>query len=137
MQLSPSAGHPYRAIADQLIGEIRAGRLKPDEQLQSVRELAKRFGVTVATAQRAVAQLVTDGYVTSVPGLGSFVRELPAAEPDDQGLADQVRELRSEIVALRERIDGAEQEQAAALRAGLDAVHERLAQVEEAQRGAS
>ncbi|GAA0911071.1 GntR family transcriptional regulator [Pseudonocardia zijingensis] len=114
MQLSPSAGHPYRAIADQLIGDIQAGLLKPGDRLQSVRELAKRFGVTVATAQRAVSQLVTDGYVTSIPGHGSFVRERQAPEVADQALADQVRELREEVAALRQRMDAVEEEQAAA-----------------------
>lgn len=135
MQLSPSARHPYQAIADQLIGEIQAGVREPGAQLPSVRDLAKTFGVTVATAQRAVSRLAADGYVTSTPGLGSFVRELPVAEAGEQALADQLRALREEVAALRERLDSVEGGQGAAIRAELDDVRERLANVEAAQRG--
>jgi DNA-binding GntR family transcriptional regulator len=109
MQLSPSAGHPYQAIAAQIAREIDAGQREPEQQLPSVRELAKRYDVTVATAQRAVTQLAADGYISVVPGLGSFVRERGAAdEPSEPGLAEQFQELRDEVAALRSRVEAIE-----------------------------
>jgi GntR family transcriptional regulator len=111
MQLSPSAGHPYQAIATQIAREIDGGQREPEQQLPSVRDLAKQFDVTVATAQRAVTQLAADGYITVVPGLGSFVRERPVAaadEPSGPALAEQIQELRNEVAALRSRVDAIE-----------------------------
>jgi DNA-binding GntR family transcriptional regulator len=116
MQLSPSAGHPYQAIAAQVIREIEAGDLPPEAKLPSVRELAKTFDVTVATAQRALSQLAAAGYVKVIPGHGSFVRDRPTAEDAEQTLADQLHELREEVAVLRSRIEAVEQGQAAAAR---------------------
>jgi DNA-binding GntR family transcriptional regulator len=116
MQLSPSAGHPYQAIAAQVIRNIEAGDLAPDSKLPSVRELAKTFGVTVATAQRALSQLAADGYVKVIPGHGSFVRDRPTTETAERTLTDQLHELREDVAALRSRIEAVEQRQAAAPR---------------------
>jgi DNA-binding GntR family transcriptional regulator len=114
MQLSPSAGHPYQAIAAQVIRDIEAGDMPPETKLPSVRELAKTFGVTIATAQRALSQLAADGYVKVIPGHGSFVRDRPTTEASEQTVSDQLHELREEVAALRSRIEAVEQGQAAA-----------------------
>jgi DNA-binding GntR family transcriptional regulator len=116
MQLSPSAGHPYQAIAAQVIRDIEAGDLRPEAKLPSVRELARTYGVTVATAQRALSQLAADGYVKVIPGHGSFVRDRPAMGAAEQTLVEQLHELREEVAALRSRVEAVEQGQAAAAR---------------------
>ncbi|GLZ36350.1 GntR family transcriptional regulator [Lentzea sp. NBRC 105346] len=108
MQLSPSAGHPYQALAAVVIAQIEQGELQPDDKLPSVRELATEAGVTIATAQRAIAVLGEKGYVTTIPGRGSFVRERPAQEVEELPLAEQVRELRAEVAELRSRVDAVE-----------------------------
>ena len=73
MKLSPTAGHPYQALAAAVLAKIQRGDLKPDDRLPPIRTLAKDYGVTIATAQRAVQQLAHEGHVKSVANLGSFV----------------------------------------------------------------
>lgn len=109
MQLSPSAGHPYQALAAAVIEQIERGDLKPDDKLRSVRELAQDAGVTIATAQRAIAVLGEKGYVRTIAGRGSFVRERPAPEFEELSLVDQVRALRAEVAELRSRVNAVEQ----------------------------
>lgn len=100
MKLPPSAGHPYRALAAEVVAKIRRGDLRPDDKLPSVRVLAKEYGVTMATAQRAVQQLALDGYVRTVPNLGSFVLT-QGAEIADAGTvtADAVNRRVDELQA--------------------------------------
>lgn len=109
MKLPPSAGHPYRALAAEVVAKIRRGELRPDDKLPSVRVLAKEYGVTMATAQRAVQQLVLDGYVRTVPNLGSFVLA-HGAEIADAGtvtadaVSRRVDELQAAMADLEVRV---------------------------------
>lgn len=62
-------------IADVLRGRIRAGELLPRLPVPSEPTLMQEFGVARDTARKAVAVLRDEGYVTTVKGMGSFVRE--------------------------------------------------------------
>lgn len=107
MKLSPTSGHPYQALAAALLAKIRRGELQPDDQLPTIRALAKEYDVTIATAQRAVHQLALDGYVTSVPNLGSFVRafDAEAAKPATlDAVSQRLDELQSALTTLDERV---------------------------------
>jgi len=77
----------YRAIAEQLAGAIRAGRLQPGERLPVVRELAKALNVTVGTVHRAYALAERRGLLERRVGRGSFVSRALAPAPD-AGLVD-------------------------------------------------
>ena len=107
MKLSPSSGHPYQALAADVVSRIERGDLKPDDRLPAIRTLARDYGVTTATAQRAVQQLVLDGHVRSVPNLGSFVL---APAGDQEGIvtvndvSQRVDQLSSELAAVKERL---------------------------------
>ena len=61
-----------RGILEDMIfrGKLRAG-----EQLESNSELAKRFGVSTLTADRAVRLLVNEGLVYRKQGVGTFIAE--------------------------------------------------------------
>ena len=54
---------------------ILRGKLRPGQQLESNSELAKRFGVSTLTADRAVRLLVNEGLVYRKQGVGTFVAE--------------------------------------------------------------
>jgi len=60
----------YRHICDAIL----AGRLKPQTQLPSERDLAEIADVSRVTVRKAVSQLVNDGLVEQRRGSGSFVR---------------------------------------------------------------
>jgi GntR family transcriptional regulator len=107
VKLSPTSGHPYQALAADVVTQIQRGDLKPDDQLPPIRTLAREYGVTIATAQRAVQQLALDGHVRTVPNLGSFV----LAPPADQvrvmtvdEVSQRVDNLSSELAAMKERL---------------------------------
>ncbi|WP_089962577.1 GntR family transcriptional regulator [Lentzea xinjiangensis] len=110
MQLSPSAGHPYQALAAAVIAKIQAGELKPDDKLPPVRELAATASVTIATAQRAIALLGEQGYVTTIPGRGSFVCERPETSDDESPLQEQLQQIRVELADLQSRFAALERD---------------------------
>ena len=71
----PTAPAEYRRIADELTAQIRAGDLAPGSKLPSTAELAEQYGVSVATAYRAVSLLHDRDLVVGQPGRGVFVAD--------------------------------------------------------------
>jgi GntR family transcriptional regulator len=68
-----SLGPVYLRIAQDLINEIEAGRLKPGDAVPSERVLCERYGVSRMTARHAVQTLVADRLLYQVKGVGTFV----------------------------------------------------------------
>jgi DNA-binding GntR family transcriptional regulator len=64
---------PYVQIIEHYRQEIRAGRLKDGDMLPSGREIAARFGVSLATAAKVATGLQALGLVTPRPGAGTVV----------------------------------------------------------------
>jgi DNA-binding GntR family transcriptional regulator len=64
----------YRQIAGILRERIESGELEPDRPIPSEVQIQQEFGVARETARRAVALLRDEGYVVTVPGLGTYVR---------------------------------------------------------------
>ncbi|GAA4203015.1 GntR family transcriptional regulator [Actinocatenispora rupis] len=80
---------PYRRIVAELRGRILDGELRPGDRLPSVRQIARHWGVAVATATRVLATLRDDGLVEPRVGAGTVVtartaRRRPAALPARQ-----------------------------------------------------
>ena len=74
--ISNSSGRPiYEQIMAQIKGMIMNGTLKPGDPLPSMRLLAKELRISVITTKRAYEELERDGFITTVVGKGSFVRE--------------------------------------------------------------
>ncbi|HHX02737.1 MAG TPA: GntR family transcriptional regulator [Tissierellia bacterium] len=63
----------YVQIKEQLKREILLGTLLPDQQLPSIRNLAKELRISVITTKKAYDELENEGFVHSVPGKGVFV----------------------------------------------------------------
>lgn len=101
--ISNSSGKPiYEQIASQVKGMIMNGTLRPGDALPSMRLLAKELRISVITTKRAYEDLERDGFITTVVGKGSFVKEA------DQ---DFVREERLKAVEghLQAAVDAARQ----------------------------
>ncbi|GAA1289725.1 MULTISPECIES: GntR family transcriptional regulator [Streptomyces violaceusniger group] len=64
---------PYQQAAEAIRAEIKAGKLKPGEQLPSHRELQERFGIANMTARSALRVLREEGLIYTVQGRGSYV----------------------------------------------------------------
>ncbi len=69
----------YEQLYNGVARLISSGRLKPDEKLPAVREVAKQFGVNPNTVQKAYAQLEQAGLIYSMPAKGSYVSPLTNA----------------------------------------------------------
>lgn len=62
-----------RELTQELRRRILAGELRPDEPILSVRQLATAHGLSPATANLAVGQLVEEGLLYRKHGSGTFV----------------------------------------------------------------
>src|SRR3954449_7392746 len=73
-------------VGTQLAWQIEAlivnGRLRPGEQLPSVRSLAQVVGVNVNTVRSVYARLEGEGFVVTEHGRGTFVADnVPQIDP--------------------------------------------------------
>jgi GntR family transcriptional regulator len=76
MEYDPLAPVPrYRQIAGILRERIESGDLEPDRPIPSEASIQQEFGVARETARRAVKLLRDEGWVVTVPGLGTYVRK--------------------------------------------------------------
>ncbi|MCX4640836.1 GntR family transcriptional regulator [Streptomyces platensis] len=136
--MTPPSQHdprpPYQQAADEIRGDIEAGRLKPGQQLPSHRELQERFNIANMTARSALRVLREEGLIYTVQGRGSYVADKPGehsgdaeaarvkppqkveADPEDgqatgpvtealHALQDQLRTLNAEFQDLRKEVD--------------------------------
>lgn len=69
----------YLELAEKIVGAIRAGTLKPGEQLPTQRDMAEKLGITVGTVGRAYMLVEQQGLISGEVGRGSFVRAPAAA----------------------------------------------------------
>jgi AcrR family transcriptional regulator len=71
---------PYLRIAEGIRKRILSGELGPGQRVPSTRQIVREQGVAMATAAKALAALRDQGWVRSVPGSGTLVRERPSDE---------------------------------------------------------
>lgn len=75
MEYDPLAPVPrYKQIAGILRGRIEVGELEPDRPIPSEAQIQQEFGVARETARKAVALLRDEGWVITVPGMGTYVK---------------------------------------------------------------
>ncbi len=63
----------YEQIYSKIVELVVTGNLKENDQLPSVRTLAKDIGVNPNTVTKAYQELERGGIIYSIPGRGSFV----------------------------------------------------------------
>ena len=88
----------YLQLVDRLRREILEGILGEGERLPSVRELAAQLAINPNTIQRAYRELEAQDWVVSIPGKGTFVRNVanPGAARQRQ-LLSQLDKLVAEL----------------------------------------
>ena len=65
----------YLQLKEQVLHAIARGKLKPGDQLPTVRELAVDLTINPNTVNRAYAELEREGLLSSRRGRGTFVAE--------------------------------------------------------------
>lgn len=77
MNLDTSAKKPmYEQIYEYIKKEIQKGHIKPEERLPSTRALAAHLQVSRSTIDLAYEQLISEGYIASVPCKGYYVDQI-------------------------------------------------------------
>ncbi|MDT7724874.1 MAG: hypothetical protein QOI21_1450 [Actinomycetota bacterium] len=71
----------YQRVKRELLAAIAAGEYSPGLPFVTQREICERFGVSHATAVRALNDLATEGYVVRRRGQGTFVADRPPERP--------------------------------------------------------
>lgn len=79
MSRSAEQPPPYLAIASELRRRIAEGELRPGARVPSTRQVARQWGVALATATRALAILQQEGLVQAQPRVGAVVAARGAA----------------------------------------------------------
>ncbi len=99
----------YQQVKDLIIERIASGELRPRDRVPSENELVESTGVSRMTANRALRELTSEGYVERRAGSGTYVADLKAsshllevrniaAEVEHRGHAHSARVLRLERV---------------------------------------
>lgn len=63
----------YLLIENEIIEAIKRGELKPGDKVDSESVLKKKYGVSTITVRKAFTDLINNGYLYGVQGLGTFV----------------------------------------------------------------
>ncbi|WP_193708319.1 GntR family transcriptional regulator [Alkalibaculum sporogenes] len=65
----------YILIKEDIIGDIKSGILQPGDKVDSESTLKKKYNVSTITVRKAFNDLINEGYLIGVQGMGTFVRK--------------------------------------------------------------
>lgn len=82
----PRLGTKLANVADQIVSQIEAGRLREGDRLPSEQQLAADSGVSLGTVQKALTQLAHRGLIQREHGRGTFVSGSKLAPADTRFL---------------------------------------------------
>lgn len=63
----------YQIVAVSLFERVKTGQLKANERIPSESELCSEYSVGRNTVRRAISELVNEGVLRTIPGVGTFV----------------------------------------------------------------
>lgn len=94
IKLDPRSGEPiYNQIVDQIKHWVAVGKLQPEVQLPTVRQLAVELRINPNTVARAYTQLADEGVISTQQGRGTYVLDHPPP-------LDQAKMRREKLAAL-------------------------------------
>lgn len=94
----------YMEIAEDIKGDIIKGNIKPGEFIPSENTLSSKYSVNRITVRKALALLVNENIIESIPGKGSFVKSPINGKyelhfPDDiRSVADDAQLLKVDLI---------------------------------------
>jgi GntR family transcriptional regulator len=97
-RLDHSSGVPvYRQLVDQVQGAIASGRLKPGDQLPTIRKVAVDLAINPNTVSRSYRELEQSGAVETQHGTGCFIAEQTGRS--DSATGRRLSQLANEVAA--------------------------------------
>ncbi len=94
INLENEVGPKYQRLKSWITTRIKEGHWPPAHQIPSENELVASLDVSRMTVNRALRELAHEGYLTRVPGVGTFVAEIHSRSHflEINNIADEVRE---------------------------------------------
>jgi GntR family transcriptional regulator len=91
----------YEVVSQAILRQIESGELKPNDRLPSESELCEIHSVGRNTVRRALSELVDDGYLKTIPGLGTFVEDSRLTKSAEYliGLTQEMRLHEKEVTS--------------------------------------
>ena len=83
----------YEQIVDVVKTQIRKGELKEDENLPSVRMLAKELKISALTVKKAYDDLEEEGFAITIHGKGTYI----TAANTELLLEEQKKEIEADL----------------------------------------
>lgn len=71
----------YEYLYKQIKQDILSYKLSPGEKLPSKRAFAKHLNISTITVENAYNQLVSEGYIYSIPKSGFYINDIAASKP--------------------------------------------------------
>jgi len=101
LELDFRSGIPiYLQVVDRIKERIATGRLKPGDQLPTVRALAQELRVNFNTVARAYRILDEAGVISTQQGRGTYILEMPPPE-----VTAEIRRRTLQVLVLRTLVD--------------------------------
>lgn len=97
----------YYKIEQDIIEAIKSGELKPGDKVDSESTLKKKYNVSTITVRKAFNDLINDGYLVGIQGVGTFVakkqmiRSLTSISFSDE-LIQQGYEIDINVISIEE-----------------------------------
>lgn len=91
----------YEQIYNSILTDILTGKLAPNEAIPSIRTVASELGISVISAKKAWEMLDEGGFIYTVVGSGSFVKELGIEKIEEIKIALAQSKLEKQIPFLR------------------------------------
>ncbi len=100
VSIDPRAATPiYAQLERGLRAAMATGRLKPGDQLPTVRQLAVELQINANTVARVYLELERAGAIETRRGVGSFVRATPAEAHPPRELERRLRAFVTRVLA--------------------------------------
>ncbi|MEW6216537.1 MAG: FadR/GntR family transcriptional regulator [Candidatus Bipolaricaulota bacterium] len=107
MKLEPiTAPSVAKLVYHALIEELRSGKYEVGARFPTESEAAQQLGVSRATVREVYSALRFAEILVTRPGVGTYVRSIPPAETDQQGLAESVGNASLRQAAIHTLEDG-------------------------------
>ena len=101
MKMEQQSRPLYQVVSDSILQKIESDELKPNDRLPSESELCALYSVGRNTVRRALSELVNDGVLKTIPGLGTFVQDIRLAKTAEYlfGLTQEMQLHRKEVTS--------------------------------------
>jgi GntR family transcriptional regulator len=111
LELDFRSGIPiYLQVVERIKESIASGRLKPGDQLPTVRALALDLRVNFNTVARAYRLLDESGVISTQQGRGTYILELPPLEVSEKIRQQALQALTSRYLNDASRLGGSPEE---------------------------